>query len=385
MRGAAARPAHAPSPRDRALVRSLDRIVDAPGFQQGFWGVYVYSLDRKRVLYNHNGDRWFTPASNAKLFTLAAALHLLGPEFRLHTTLQASVPPDDAGVIAGDLSLVGVGDPSFSGRTYPYVNDPATPQLPFDPGKVPRVLAQQLVARGVKRITGDIVGDDSYFDFDPYPDGWAIGDEMWDYGAPVSALTLNDNTRFLQIFPGAAPGAAPRLVWAPAADPPKLRDLAATTAAGGRTRLRLREDAATGELVLEGGIAADSPGELQALAVRHPARYAAELLRQALLDAGVVVEGQARARHAPAPGAGYVLWQWDSPPLAESLQVTAKISQNLEAELMLRLLGKLRGAGASGGSEAAAGEAVVGIAPDGDRPDGFLSFLSHHPEAVWLS
>jgi len=348
-----------PTARDRALARRLDGILANPQFQKGFWGVYVYSLDRKRVLYSVNGERWFTPASNAKLFTLAAALHLLGPNFRFHTAVQAGAPPDEAGEIAGDVTLIGVGDPSLSGKKYPYTHEPSGPSLPYDLEAVPRALAQQLIAHGVKRIRGDIVGDDSYFSDDPYPDGWAIGDELWDYGAPVSALTLNDSTRYLQIAPGAAAGAAPVLAWAPALLPPQLRNLAVTLPAGSRTRLRLREDAASGGLVLEGGIAADSKGELEALAVRAPALYAAQLLRQALIEAGVEVTGSARAQHERPAARGYELGAWDSPPLSLVLQGTAKVSQNLEAELMLRVLGKLQGAAAPGQTEAAAGAAVV--------------------------
>lgn len=351
-----------PTARDRALVRSLDQILGNSQFQQGFWGVYVYSLDRKRVLYNSNGDHWFTPASNAKLFTLAAALHLLGPDFRFHTAMQSSAPPDPSGVITGDLALIGVGDPSISGRHYPYRNDPPAPALPYDPEAVPRALAQQLVIRGVKRIAGDIIGDDSYFRNDPYPDGWTIGDTLWDYGAPVSALSVNDNTRFLQIVPAAVPGAPPNLRWSPALLPPNLRNLATTLPAGSRTRLRLQQDAASGDWNLTGGIAAGSAGELEALAVRDPALYAAQLLRQALLDAGIAVSGSARAQHDVPSVRGFELGAWDSPPLAELLQATAKVSQNLEAEMMLRVLGKLRGSappGAPAVAEAASGAVVV--------------------------
>lgn len=357
---------------DRARTHALDQLLAAPAFQQGFFGVYVYSLDRRRVLFNHDGDHYFTPASNAKLFTLATALHELGPDYRFHTAVVAAVPPDESGVITGDVAWVGVGDPSLSGRPYPYRPDPAAPALPYDLGLVPKQLAAAIAAKGVRRITGDIVGDDSYFPDAPYPSGWAISDEIWDYGAPVSALTLNDNTRFLQIYPGAAAGDAVRLVFTPALDPPALLNGAVTVAAGGATRLRLEADPRTGGLRLEGTMAAGSAGVLEALAVRQPALYAAELLRQALIEQGVVVSGVARARHvAPAGVAamGYELAGWDSPPLAQILQGTAKVSQNLEAELMLRVLGKLRpapmaapargGRGAPEPGTSAAGEAVV--------------------------
>ncbi|HVA64359.1 MAG TPA: D-alanyl-D-alanine carboxypeptidase/D-alanyl-D-alanine-endopeptidase [Terriglobales bacterium] len=342
--------------RDRALARRLSHLLADRRFQQGFWGVYVYSLDRRRVLFQANGDRWFTPASNAKLFTLAAALHLLGCNFRFHTGLEATAPPGANGVVAGDLVLRGGGDPSLSGRPYPYRVDPPAPQLPFDPEAVPSKLARRVAAHGVHRIAGDVVGDDSAFAPDPYPRGWAIGDMLWDYGAPVSALTLNDNTRFLQITPGAAVGAAVETRFAPALLAPQLENHATTGPAGSATRLRLRPDPLTGALRLTGQLALDSRGDLEALAVPQPALFAAQLLRQALIEQGIAVDGVARARHLAAAAApSYPLGGWDSPPLAEVLQATAKLSQNLEAEIMLRQLGKWRGAAPT----SAAGEAVV--------------------------
>lgn len=358
---AAAAPKPSPKPltrNERALARRLNAVLAGPDFQHGFWGVYVYDVTRERVLFDHNGERWFTPASNAKLFTLAAALDLLGPDYRFHTAVQSSAAPDAAGVIAGNVTLVGVGDPSLSGRPYPYRLDPAEPAVPYDPMLVPRRLAQALAARGVKRIEGDVVGDDSYFADDPYPVGWAIDDELWDYGAPVSALTLNDNTRWLQIFPAAEVGGPPRLVWTPALAAPVMEVNAVTGAAGSRTELRLEPDAVTGALRLTGTIAASSAGVLEALAVRQPALYAAQLLREELEAQGITVTGAAVACHrACSTGAAYTLATWESPPLAQILQATAKVSQNLEAELMLRLLGKLRGA-VEAASPARAGEAV---------------------------
>lgn len=328
------------------LARRLDRILATPGLDHGFWGVYVYSLTRRRALYNHNGDNWFTPASNAKLFTLAAALQLLGPDFRFHTALRATAAPDAAGVIAGDVSLIGMGDPSLGCRPYPYRPDPEPPALPCNPMLVPRELARRLRARGITRIGGDIVGDASYFAYDPYPPGWSIRDEVWDYGAPVSALTLNDNTDYLTITSGVA-GSSAQLRFDPPLAPPAgdIETSVTTTAAGGKTDLRIRYDPATHAPILEGTIAADAKPILETLAVRQPALYAAALLRSALIAEGITVTGVARARLTPEanPEPGYELTVWDSPPLAQILQATAKVSQNLEAELMLRVLGKLRG------------------------------------------
>jgi D-alanyl-D-alanine carboxypeptidase/D-alanyl-D-alanine-endopeptidase (penicillin-binding protein 4) len=353
--------------RDRALRHTLDRLLGEPAAASGFWGVYVYSLDRQRVLYDRNGERWFTPASNAKLFALAAALELLGPQYRFHTVVEAGTAPDAAGVITGDLTLVGAGDPSLSGRVYPYqYRAPATPtgalQLPYDPMLAADRLAQQLVARGVTRIAGAVIGDDAYFADDRYGRGWAADDLAQDYGAPVGALTMNDNQRFVEIVPGAVAGAPAQVRLVPGVGAALIDNHVVT---GHRTAVTV--SGWPGALRLDGEVAVGSAGGVEAIPVRDPALYAAELLRQALLDHGITVVGAARARHRAqgvamgAPRAGFTLATWESPPLWEILQTTAKVSENLHAELLLRLLGKLRGApGASGeDGEVAAGERVV--------------------------
>jgi len=345
--------------RNRALARELDHALANPEFQRGFWGVYVYSLDHARVVYNHNADQYFLPASNAKLFTLAAALHLLGADYRFHTTVESAAPPDAAGLIAGDVRLVGSGDPSFGGRPYPYREPPAS-GVPYDMMAAPRALAQQLKARGVTKISGDVVGDDSYFSDDPYPPGWAIGDELWDYGAPVNALTVNDNTQYLILTPGAAAGDPVTETFDPPLAPPASVDIATTTAAGTATRLHLVEqDPLRGvPIQVVGTMPVGAPPVIEALAVRQPALYAAQLLRAALVEAGITVTGTARVDRPPQPAqvSQFSLAAWDSPPLAQILQATAKLSQNLEAEMLLRLLGKLRGTAGT----TAAGVAVRG-------------------------
>ena len=372
-----AAPPAALTARDRTLRRTLDRVLDhgtnetgRPAAASGFWGVYVYSLDRQRVLYDRNGERWFTPASNAKLFTLAAALELLGPQYKFHTVVEASAAPDAAGVIAGDLTLVGAGDPSLSGRVYPYqYRAPAPPtgalQLPYDPMLAADRLAEQLVARGVTRITGAVIGDDTYFADDRYGRGWAADDLAQDYGAPVGALTMNDNQRFVEVLPGAVQGAPAQVRMVPPLPKVGAAAIDSHVVTGAATAISIT--GVPGAWRMEGEVALGSVGEVEEIPVPDPALYAAELLRQALIDHGVRVLGGASARHRAlgvamgAPRAGFTLATWESPPLWEILQTTAKVSENLHAELLLRLLGKLRGTPGSSGEvgEVAAGERVV--------------------------
>src|SRR5437016_8177213 len=169
---------------------------------KGEWGLLIADAKTGETLYQQNANRYFVPASNMKLFTTALALAKLGPDFRFHTTLETHGTMSPDGMLAGDLFLVGRGDPNLSNRKFPYES-----KEEFDgaPERVLAELADAIVAKGVKRITGDIVGDDSYFPREIYPDGWEIGDVVWNYGAAISAIVVDDNTVILTLSPGEFP------------------------------------------------------------------------------------------------------------------------------------------------------------------------------------
>ncbi len=326
----------------RARVQKILAVADA---NRGYWGLVVEDADSGEILFEQNGDRYFTPASNAKLFTTAMALATLGTDYRFHTTLEtrATVTPD--GVLSGDLILVGRGDPNLSNRQMPYAEKT---QRDGPPEKVLAELADALVARGVKQISGNIVGDDSYFAGGRYPSGWAIDDMLWSYGAPVSALEINDGTLFVDVGPGAQPGAPVAYTVEPwAGDLMQIHNQAVTSARGTEPQLEFDREPGSNELFIRGSIPEDAQPHSSGVAIGHPAEYAAALLKQLLEARGVKVYGQAVARHAlecaicntpvemqatPAE----VLAEHISLPLGDSIRVVNKVSQNLHAEMLLR-------------------------------------------------
>ncbi len=395
---AAHRRSHAPK-----WTRAIDRLLDQPDQQRGFWGVYIYSLDRHRVLYDRDGERLFTPASNTKLFTTAAALALLGPGYRFHTAVQTTTPPDAMGVVHGDLVLVGDGDPTLSGRQYPYRYQGPNDLPPYPPDQAIQELADQIARRGVKVVDGAIVGDDSYFANEHYAEGWSQDDLVWGYGAAVSALTINDNERFVEVWPGPAVGQPAMVRLAPDDGSLIIENRVRTTAASSPRDIELYRDFGSRRLIVWGTMPAGSAMDLETAAVQHPARWAARLLKRALRQRGIEVLGDVEAHHltpawlaapeqkpqpvaaaprlaeqsarlspareaqpqrptdrgphklrlwgggaasesgavAPHP-ASFTLASLQSPPLWQALQVIDKVSQNLHAELMLRLIGKIK-------------------------------------------
>jgi len=368
------------------LSPRIETILSRSPAARAFWGVEIEELDTGRVLYSRNADLLFEPASNAKLFTTAAALALLGPGYRMRTTVEAATAPDKDGRITGDLVLVGRGDPNLSGRALPYA---LKTERPYPPTRAIDELANQLVARGIKTLDGDVIGDDSYFADEPYAPGWSNEDVTALWGTPVSALAINDNVVYLDVKPGVRAGERAAFTLSPTPEYYHVDNRVLTAPEGSMRAIATVRRPGSHQVELRGSIALDDPGYGEALAIDQPAEWAALLLRDALVQRGVVVHGTARARHqlppalnsvvspastpadssTPAPVAPQrsVLAEHVSLPLSADIRVTNKVSQNLHAEMLLRLLGHEKG---SGGSLAGGLDVLrrfisgTGIAPD---------------------
>lgn len=355
-----------------SLAEEIDRLLAAsPAAKAAFWGIDVVDLATGKTLYETNADHFFVPASNTKLFTTALALSRLGPNFTFETRVLADAPPDAAGRIAGALRLAGGGDPNLSGRAIPYrMNAPrGNPLAAIDD------LADQIAARGVKRISGDLVGDDTWYVWQPYAAGWGIDDPESDDGPPISALTVNDNVFSLTVRPGRLPGDPASLALSPAIEHFRLDNRVRTAALGTEPRIRLSRIPGSYDVHLWGELPVRGKEIELLLAVEDPAQYAAATLRHALEERGIVVEGDAVARHAypgePAdPPQGIELAKRTSAPFIEDLRITDKVSQNLHAELALRAVAKARrgeGSFEAGHEEMKAFLAEAGIAPEAHR------------------
>lgn len=328
------------------LTERLDQTIDsAPSLSHAFVGMHVVQLSSGRVLYSRNASRLFVPASNMKLFTTALALSTLGADYRLTTQIGARVRIDPSGTLPGDLVLVGGGDPSLSGREYPYRNH--APPLAIYSFQPIDELADQLVAGGLKRIDGNVVGDDTRYVWEPEPGPWSSDSAMREYGAPVSALILNDNTFAMTVRPAQRVGDLARLALAPAFENFVMDNRVVTTERGNR-KIEFYRSASGSELHIWGTIPKGDPGYTQELAIGDPALYAAQVLRDALIERGISIHGSAVGVHrfADEPGTSdpaealpklsFVFAEHRSPPLLELLQVVDKVSQNLHAEILLR-------------------------------------------------
>lgn len=296
------------------------------------------------TLYAQNEDKYFVPASNMKLFTTALALSKLGVDYKFQTTLETRGTISADGTLSGDLFLVGRGDPNLSNRVFPF-----NLKEEFDgpPEKVLAELADKLVAKGVKQIKGDVVGDDSYFPREPYPDGWEIGDMVWEYGAAISAIVLDDNTATLTLTPGLLAGDAVKAEVAPATPDFYVENDVVTSASEVKSDLTLTREPGAQLVVVRGTLPANSAPRKLVLAIHEPALHAAAVLQKLLTDRGVKITGNPRAVHVPEVSADTtpraVLAEHTSIPLGDSVKLVNKISQNLHTEMLLRTAARQSG------------------------------------------
>lgn len=341
-----------PSDTDRFPTRVESILKQSPS-DQAYWGILILDRDTGRVLYHLNADHFFTPASNAKLFTTAFALSTLGPAYRFRTTLESNAALDPDGHLAGNLILIGRGDPDLSNRKFPATGNPEH-DGPVD--KVLAELADAAVAKGLRAVDGDIIADDSFLPYDPYPAAWTDGDLFFTFGAPVSAIAFNDNTFSVAVEPGAHIGDPVVL----SVNPPAAADMfgyqLTTIEASAQPDIAVVRQATPNFILLRGSVPLGHTPLRLDLAMTQPAEAAARTLRQLLADRGVQITGQTAVQHSappitttagdpvipphfsPLPQAySLVLAEHLSPQLIESVRATNKLSLNLHAELFLRV------------------------------------------------
>src|SRR5687768_747071 len=285
-----ATPTPTPAPRTATTTRTLQAlqtrigdILRRPELDAAFVGIKVVSLDSGKILFEENSRKLLRPASNMKLYTIAAAIDRLTPDYRFQTSVYAPSRPNSAGVLRGDLTIYGRGDPSIAARFnngdyFKSIND----------------LAARIAAAGVKRVEGDIVGDETYFDGAPYGSGWNWEDLTWWYGAEVSSLTVNDNALDLLIKPGADVGQPAVITTGPPDPLLKIVNRVVTGPRSSRRDLNMYRTLNSDTLEIVGSLPLDDRGFTAGIGISHPALLFVYLLRTALGERGVMITGKSR-------------------------------------------------------------------------------------------
>jgi serine-type D-Ala-D-Ala carboxypeptidase/endopeptidase (penicillin-binding protein 4) len=359
------------------LGRKIAEVLAEPAVSRAHWGIDVTALDGAPI-YSLNEAQFFQPASNTKLFTTAAAMALLGENATFETKVISLGTFSAPGRLSGNVVILGGNDANLSGREIPYVSPSQRPKLlpgqQPPPGPPPlrylEEMADQVAKTGLKVVNGDVIGDDTLYPWEPYASDWSIDDTVWGYGAPVSALTINDNQLKVTVTPGSQVS-NPAAVMVDPAVPYYTIDTVGlvTSAAKTGSHVQMARELGSKTLRIYGTIALDAQPDEEEVAIHDPAEYAAIAFKSMLEARGIVVTGVAKARHnLPLGTAGFqeqaraplspqdldsgcgvaadgpqietsVLATHTSVPLGQDVVVTNKVSQNLHAELLLRALG----------------------------------------------
>lgn len=344
----------APSGPDRAVadlqadLHALFRTPRGSGVQRS---VLVVSLDRGDTLFALNPDLPLAPASNVKLYSTAAALFYLGPDFRYSTYLLADGEVEN-GVLNGDLVLFGTGDPTLSARMQ------GTSPAPLE------AFADSVRARGIREIRGRIVGDGTFFDNQWTGAAWEDDDRLAWYAAPIDALLVEESMVTVRVWPGARTGDLARIQTEPATQGLRINNQVRT---GGATAVRITHGA--DGLVITGQVRGGTGGVARRVPVADPEQFAATALLAALRNRGITVTDEAITSADGKPAwaafgaqpdptrrvALQLLAVHRSLSLADIARVTNHRSHNLFAEALFKTVGRI----ATGNGSFAGGQHAV--------------------------
>lgn len=345
-RSAASRTTAIPVPRGalEQLQQDLRAIFSASATDHAFWGVSVKTLKGDDVLFSMNASRMQTPASNQKVITSAVAAERLGWDFRYSTKIYATGPLS-GGDLDGDLVVASDGDPTIN------------PRHP-DRWSIFDAWAKKLFERGIRRVGGQLIGDDNAFAEPGWGFGWAWDDLTLGYGAAVGGLQYNENQVELLVGPGLEAGGRAVVSVSPPGSGIILDHGVITVSEGQQSRVSLERIPDSNVLSVRGQVAIGAPAVAELASVPNPTILYLNALREALARNGIFVGGNSLdiddARVKPDYAKATLLIDDRSPTIGSVIDVCLKWSRNEYAETLLHSL-----APAGGEATAAAGLSIL--------------------------
>lgn len=319
-----------------ASVRlGVESLVNANKDKAGKVGIYVVDAQTSRVLVDINGQKAMVPASNNKLRTTAAALALLGEDFRYSTDILTTTSADDRGVLPGDLIVRGGGDPTISGRFETEKTDVTAPL---------REMAKALKAKGITEVAGNMLLDDTYFDRDYFHSGWYKSERGEWYEAEIWGLSFNDGCVDLTWSgKGLAPGDLASVTMTPQTNYAKVDNQVRVSAKGRPSDRTYTRADQSNDIIASGTITVDS-SKVDSATVWNGPLFFASVFRDVLTSEGITVRGEARLLDpkevATVEAGAQVIVSHKSPPLTDVVNTVNRVSQNYYADSLVKTLGR---------------------------------------------
>lgn len=313
-----------------AMTRALGERIGQARRASSDISVHVVDASTGEEVYGYRADEQQILASNTKLFTTAAALDILTPDFEYDTPIliRGAVYK---GILGGDLAVVGSGDPSISGRFYG-----------GDPLYVFRAWARSLRERGVERVRGDLILASGLFEAQVVHPDWPADQLARWYEAPVGALSFSDNCVLVRVMPSGKKSGPALVELVPGVDVIRVINRIVTTPSRRAHRIIVSREPGSREIVVSGQIWSGSGPHDAWVTVPDPAEYFGAALKLALVSEGVTVEGDTRIVEA-LPGDVWERVASARTDLLTTLNVINQHSQNFYAESLIKLLGARAG------------------------------------------
>ena len=311
----------------------IDTLLNQAPTEMGWWGVKVQYANSGEVIYERNTAKLFMPASNMKMYTTAAALCLLGPQYKYATDFVSNGTLDETGVLSGDLIVKGSGDPSWSWRFYDHNYDSVMVRI-----------VDSLKSKGVTRIEGNIIGDDNIFDDQALGYGWSWDDETYYYAAQLSGLSYSENYIDYTLTPDSVNLGTPVSIEPhPQTSYMNLRNDLVTVSSETLTDWDYGRERGTNNGWFEGEYRRERGESESTITIHNPTLFTVHVLKERLEEAGIFVGGNPVDADDLVDSLDYgktkTLFTYFSHPMSDIISKVNRPSQNFIAETLQKTLG----------------------------------------------